>query len=103
MLRQAIVFAVCALGWLIPADEAKAQYRCNGAYYTGYRPYAAPYYVGGYYGARPFYGYGAYPGYGYRPYYAYPRPAYVYPAPVYYGPRVGVTYVNPPIGIAIGF
>jgi hypothetical protein len=100
MLKKLIFGALVVVGLCTTAGEANAQYRYGGYYYGGYRPY---------YSARYYYG----PGYGYRYYAApyvyaapavvYPAPAVVYPAPVYYGPRVGVTYATPRIGVSVGF
>ena len=113
MLKNLVFGALVAMGLCATGSEANAQYRYGGAYYAGYRPYySAPYYgtqvvvtpYAGY--AYNYSGYGPYYNYGYRYYsnpYYYPRPVYVAPAPVYYGPRVGVTYVNPRVGISVGF
>jgi len=110
MLRKMFFGALIGLGMLATTSEAKAQYRYGGAYYAGYRPYySAPVYANRYY-VTPYGGYaynysayGPYYNYGYRyyanPYYAYPA----YPAPVYYGPRVGVSYVTPRVGVSVGF
>jgi hypothetical protein len=109
MLKNLLFGAMVTLGLCATGGEAKAQYRYGGGYYAGYRPYyyAAPYYgtrvyvtpAAGY--AYTYSGYGPYYNYGYR-YYA-PPPAVVYPAPVYYGPRVGVSYVSPHVGVRVGF
>ena len=106
MLKKLLFGAMVTLGLCATGGEAKAQHRCGGGYYSaGYRTYA-PYYGSSYYAtpyagyAYGYSGYGPYYNYGYR-YYA--APAVVYPAPVYYGPRVGVTYATPRLGVSVGF
>lgn len=98
-----LLLALFAIGGLTAlASDARAHYPYGPRpYYYGSRYYAGPRvgYVG-YSGYAPIYGVYGY--YNYAPPVAYP----VYPAPAYYygyGSRGGISYVNPRVGVYVGF
>lgn len=101
MFKTLLLSALVLAGMIGTAGNAQAHYPYYGAYYRG------PYYGNRYYGGPRWAGYGPYYNYGYR-YYApavYPAyPVYGYPAPAYYyGPRLGVSYVSPRVGVFVGY